>query len=260
MSALNPEHKEMKNKVAVVTGAASGIGRATAVAFARQGVKVTISDVDAEGLEETLQMVEKEGSAGLSLVTDISKPDQIEKMVKETLNDFGRLDYACNNAGIEGVQQPTADYPVDEWDRMMNINLRGQWLCMKHEIPAMLKGGGGSIINISSILGKVGFAQAPAYVAAKHGLIGLTKAAAIEYSAENIRINAVCPAFINTPMLERADITTDKETREMIISMHPIGRLGTSEEVAAAVVWLASDEASFVTGHSLMVDGGYTAR
>lgn len=250
----------LKEKVAIVTGAATGIGRATAVALAQEGANVAIADVNEEELRKTLTLVKDEGVEGLQLKTDISQPQQVKKMVEETMDAFGRLDIACNNAGIEGTMKLTADYTVEEWDRVLNINLKGQWLCMKYEIPAMLETGGGSIINMSSILGEVGYAQAAAYTASKHGLVGLTKAAALEYGKEHIRINAICPAFIETPMLERAGITTDEEARKATIALHPIGRLGKAREIADAVVWLASDHSSFVTGHTLLVDGGYTAR
>lgn len=249
----------MKDKVAVVTGAAAGIGLATALAFAREGAKVVVSDVDKEGLAKTAKLIEKAGGKVLTQPADIAKAREVKALIEKTVNHFGGLHYACNNAGIEGTQAETADYSEEQWDRVLNINLRGQWLCMKYEIPEMLEHGG-SIINISSILGKVGFANAPAYTAAKHGLIGLTEAAALEYSSRGIRINAVCPGFIETPMLQRAGITSDEETKQQIIGLHPIGRLGTAEEVAEAVVWLASDKASFVSGHSLLVDGGYTAK
>jgi len=249
----------MKNKVALVTGAAAGIGRATAILFAEKNIKVAISDVDEDGLQETADLIKEQGGEVLPIIADISKSTEVKNMINNTVGHFGRLDYACNNAGIEGPIATTAEYTEEDWDRVLNINLRGQWLCMKYEIPAMLENGG-SIVNVSSILGKVGFANTPAYTAAKHGLIGLTKTAALEYSENGIRINAVCPGFIETPMLERAGITTDKETREQTISLHPIGRLGESEEVAEAIVWITSDKASFISGHSLMVDGGYIAR
>jgi len=252
----------MKQKVALVTGAAMGIGRDTAIAFARKGARVVVADRDEEALNETVKLVEKEGGDVIAVKADISDIDDVRAMVDTCVKEFGRLDYACNNAGIGGDLATTGDYTVEGWDRVLNINLRGQFLCMKYEIEAMLKNGeeGGSIINISSILGTVGFAQAPAYTAAKHGLVGLTRTAAIEYAAQGIRVNAVCPGFIRTPMLENAGLTSDEETLQQIIALHPAGRLGEPHEVADAIVWLASDEASFVTGHTLLVDGGYTAR
>lgn len=249
----------MKNKVALVTGAGAGIGRATALAFAREGARVVISDVNEEGLKETAKLIEEKGGKTLISVTDVSKSKEVKEMIDKTLKQFGRLDYACNNAGIEGKLAVTAEYSEEDWDRVLNINLRGQWLCMKYEIPAILKQGG-AIVNVSSILGKVGFAEAPAYTAAKHGLNGLTKAAALEYSAQGIRINSVCPGFIETPMLDRAGITSDKEAKENTISLHPIGRLGQADEVAEAIVWIASEKASFICGHTLLVDGGYIAK
>lgn len=250
----------MKNKVALITGAATGIGRETAIAFARKGADVVISDINDEKLKETQKRIKEEGVKVLSLKADISKEDDIRNMVKKAVEKFGRLDIACNNAGIGGESATTGEYSIDGWDKVLNINLRGQFICMKYEIEAMLKNGSGSIVNISSILGHVGFAEAPAYVASKHGLLGLTKTAAIEYASQGIRINAVCPGFIETPMLEEAGITTEEETKQYIVSLHPAGRLGKPREVADAIVWLASDEASFVTGHPLLVDGGYVAR
>jgi len=249
----------MEKRVALVTGASSGIGKATAIKFAQKGYQTAICDIDEEKLSTVAEEIEKIGGEVLTVTCDIAAADEVESMVDKIIDTFGRLDVACNNAGIEGTSALTADYTIDEWDRMMNVNLRGQWICMKYEIPHMLESGG-SIINMSSILGQVAFEQAPGYVAAKHGLIGLTKAAALDYASKNIRINAVCPGFIETPMLERAGITTDPETRKSIISLHPLGRLGTVDEIADAVVWLSSDEASFITGHSLVVDGGYVIK
>lgn len=248
-----------KNKSILITGAASGIGRETAIAFAGRGASVCISDVDKDGLNETEEIIQNSGGKVFAISSDVSKEADVKKLVEATIKKFGKLDGACNNAGVGGELNTTADYTVEEWDRVININLRGQWLCMKYQIPEMLKREGGAIVNVASILGKVGFANAPAYVAAKHGLIGLTKTAAIEYSSKGIRVNAVAPGFIETPMLERAGLTTDLEMKEQIIKLHPIGRLGKSREVADAIVWLTSAEASFVTGHTLLVDGGYTA-
>lgn len=253
-------YKELKDNVAVVTGAATGIGRHTAVAFAKAGAKVTIADVNTEKLQETLSMIERADGTGLMVKTDVSNPKQVEEMVQKTMDEFGKLNYACNNAGIGGEMKNTADYTDKDWDRLMGVNLKGPWLCMKYEIPAMLENGGGSIINMASILGTVGFAQAGLYTASKHGLVGLTKAAALEYAPEHIRINAIGPGFIDTPMLEEAGITTDPDTEKSIVGLHPIGRLGTPDEIANAVLWLASNNSSFVTGHTLLVDGGYTAR
>lgn len=248
------------DKTAIITGAASGIGRVAAIAFAEKGASVVVSDVNKEKLDETAIIINDNGGKVTAIECDVSLPEDVKKLVDETMEKYGRLDIACNNAGVGGEMAPTADYTIEQWDKVLNINLRGQWLCMKHQIPAMQKIDGGSIVNITSILGKVGFANAPAYVAAKHGLVGLTKAAALEYSAQGIRVNAIAPAFIETPMLEDAGLTTDPEMKKTLIDLHPIGRLGKPREVADAIVWLASDEASFITGHTLLVDGGYTAK
>ena len=248
----------MEKRVALVTGASSGIGKETALTFARKGYETAICDLK-EDIFELEDQMRADGFKVLAVPCDISVAEDVKSMIDQIVDHFGQLDVACNNAGIEGSSALTADYTIDEWDRIMNVNLRGQWLCMKYEIPQMLKNGG-SIINMSSILGQVAFEQAPGYVAAKHGLIGLTKAAALDYASQGIRINAVCPGFIETPMLDRAGITTDPDTKKTIISLHPIGRLGKVEEIASAVVWLASEEASFITGHSLLVDGGYVIK
>jgi NAD(P)-dependent dehydrogenase (short-subunit alcohol dehydrogenase family) len=249
----------MHGKVALVTGAAAGIGRATALAFAQAGAKVVVSDIQVPGGEETVSLIKAADGDAIFVQTDVSRGADIAALVHTTLEHYGRLDYACNNAGIEGTPATTADYPDEVWDRVIAVNLTGVWQCMKHEIPAMLQHGG-AIVNMASILGTVAFASAAAYTAAKHGVIGLTKTAALEYSAQGLRINAVCPGFIVTPMLERGGMLTDPAVRTAMENMHPIKRMGRPEEIAAAVVWLCSDEASFVTGHAMLVDGGYTAQ
>ena len=247
-------------KVAIVTGGSSGIGCATALAFAREGASVVVADRYEAGGQETVVMIRDQGGTAIHVTGDVSRDAEVAQLTDATIRTYGRLDYACNNAGVEGTQAPTADYPADQWDRVLAVNLTGVWLCMKHEIPAMLANGGGAIVNMASILGVVGFANAAAYTAAKHGVIGLTKVAAIEYATQGIRVNAVCPAFIATPMLERAGITEGTERYAMLAGLHPIKRLGTPEEIAEAVLWLCSDKASFVTGHAMLVDGGYVAQ
>jgi NAD(P)-dependent dehydrogenase (short-subunit alcohol dehydrogenase family) len=250
--------EDLKGKVALVTGAGSGIGRACAEAYARAGARVVVSDRDVAGGEETVRRLEEAGGEALFVAADVADPAACAGLVARTLERFGRLDCACNNAGIGGEQNPTADYSDEGWQQVIDVNLSGVFYCLKHEIAAMLAGGGGAIVNMASILGQVGFATAPAYVAAKHGVLGLTKTAALEYAAQGIRVNAVGPAFIHTPMI--AAFEEDPEKRQMLLSLHPIGRLGNPEEVAAAVLWLSSEAASFVTGAYLPVDGGYLAR
>lgn len=250
----------MEGKVAIVTGGGSGIGRATALAFARRGVRVVIADILSEESKTVVNKIKEAGGEATFINTDVSKASDVETMVSRTIETYGRLDYAFNNAGIEGVQAPTADFPEDVWNRVIDINLTGVWLCMRSQIPQMLKQGQGVIINNASILGEVGFANASAYVASKHAVLGLTKTAAIEYATQGIRINAVCPAFIETPMLERGGLTRDQEIYQMIAGLHPMKRLGKPEEIAAAVIWLCSDEASFVTGHAMLIDGGYISQ
>lgn len=248
----------LKDKVALITGGSSGIGRAVALAWAREGAKVVVSDVDRGGGEETVGQVRTAGGEAIFIAADVGKPEECEALVRGAVEQFGRLDIACNNAGIGGPQAPTADYPLDGWAQVIGINLSGVFYGMKYQLPAMLKNGGGAIINMASILGAVGFAGAPAYAAAKHGVVGLTQTAALEYSAQGVRINAVGPGFIHTPMISALE--DNKAVNDMLVAAHPIGRLGRAEEVAELVLWLSSEKASFVTGAYYPVDGGYIAR
>lgn len=249
----------MKGKVALVTGAGSGIGRATAELFAVHGAFVVVADKNLNTAKETLELIKKSGEKGLALEVDISQEDQIKSLIEETITRFGQLNYACNNAGIEGEQAFTADCSAENWSRVIDINLRGTWLCMKYQIPEMFKNPGGAIVNVSSIAGLLGFSGIPAYASSKHGINGLTKTAALEYAEQGIRVNSVCPGAIQTPMIDRF-VGTESQERKDLIASHPIGRLGRPEEVAEAIVWLCSDKASFITGQTLAVDGGYTVR
>jgi NAD(P)-dependent dehydrogenase (short-subunit alcohol dehydrogenase family) len=249
----------MDGRVALVTGGSLGIGRATALAFASAGARVVVADVaDAEG-EETARMIRDAGGEAIYVHADVANADDVEAMVRRAVEEFGRLDFAFNNAGIEGEQAPTAECTVENWDRVLGINLRGAWLCMKAEIPEMLRQGGGAIVNCASVAGVVGFEGIPAYTASKHGLLGLTKTAALEYATRGIRVNAVCPGVIDTAMIERFTGGSEEAAAQMA-ALEPVGRMGRSEEIADAVVWLCSDGASFVTGHPLVVDGGMVAR
>lgn len=245
-------------KVAIVTGAASGIGRVTAQFFARDNAKVIVSDVDVEGGEETVQLIKQDHGEAFFVKADVSKPEDCQAMVEETVKTYKRLDFACNNAGITGEENLTADYTIDGWQKVIAINLSGVFYCMKYEIPKMLESDGGAIVNIASILGKVGFSTAPAYSTSKHGVVGLTQNAAIEYGEKGIRINSVGPGFIHTPMI--SDLEENEETFQHLKSLHPIGRLGKPEEVAELIIWLCSEKASFVTGSYYPVDGGFLAR
>ncbi|SEQ35852.1 NAD(P)-dependent dehydrogenase, short-chain alcohol dehydrogenase family [Faunimonas pinastri] len=244
---------EFEGKVALVTGAASGIGAAVARQLASGGAKVVIADFNEDGAR---QLAEELGSAvARSYKIDVTDPEAVKAMVDFTVESFGALHLAVNNAGIGGASALTADYGIDDWKRVIDVNLNSVFYSTRYEIPAMLASGGGSIVNMSSILGTSGFVSSPAYVAAKHGVIGLTKTAAMEYSAKGVRVNAVGPAFIDTPLLSHMD----KATKDHLISLHPIGRLGRAEEVAELTCFLLSDRASFVTGSYHLVDGAYTA-
>ena len=249
----------LEGKVALVTGASSGIGRAAALAFSREGAKVVTADVDVEGGMETVRTIQDAGGEAVFVRSDVSKAAEVEALISKAVETYGRLDCAYNNAGIEGTMGPTADCTEENWDRVIGTNLKGMWLCMKYEIPEMLTRGSGAIVNVSSIAGLVGIQGRPAYAASKHGVAGLTKAAALEYAQAGIRINAVCPGIIRTPMLERP-LAQRPELEATLIAQVPVGRIGTPEEIAEAVVWLCSDAASFVTGHTMMVDGGYVAQ
>jgi NAD(P)-dependent dehydrogenase (short-subunit alcohol dehydrogenase family) len=252
--------RSWKDKVALVTGGGSGIGRASCLAFARVGAAVMVSDIETVHGLETVRLVEQAGGRALFVRADVSVPSEAQSMVAATVAGFGRLDCAFNNAGIAGARGTVADYEDAAWERVIAVNLVGVRLCMKHELKQMLIQGSGAIVNNASILGTVGFAGASAYVAAKHGVLGLTKAAALEYGTSGIRVNAVCPGFIETPMLEDAGFTTDPAVRASIEALHPMNRLGRPEEVADVAVWLCGPEASFITGHPLLIDGGYIAR
>ena len=251
----------LEGKTALVTGGGSGIGRAASLAYAKDGARVVVADVNVEGGEETVQLIKETGGEAILVHTDVSKPEDTQAMVAQAVETFGSLDCAFNNAGIGGGKERhlTADYLEDDWDRVMSINLKGVWLCMKAEIPQMMKQGKGAIVNTASIAGLVGLSGTVAYVAAKHGVTGLTKAAAMEYAKSGIRVNAVCPGYIQTPLVQGIFDEIDGY-RERVASRHPMDRLGEPEEIAQAVLWLSSDSASFVTGHNMAVDGGYVAQ
>lgn len=263
-----------EGKVALVTGAAAGIGRASALAFARAGAKVVVADIDGAGGEETVAQIKRASGETAFIHTDVSRGEEVKTLIKQTVALYDRLDCAHNNAGIEGARSRIAALAEDDWDRTIAINLKGVWLCMKFEIQQMVKQGGGAIVNTASVAGHVGFSRYGAYAASKHGVVGLTKTAALEYMKLGIRVNAVSPGFIDTAMVDRAVGGTPEAglaaqlfqrvrrhvVRGALTTQHPARRMGSPEEVAEAVLWLCSEGASFVNGHTLVVDGGFLAK
>ena len=247
----------LNGKIALVTGAGSGIGRSIALAYAKEGARVVVTDIDETGGKDTLNMIIKGGGEALFFNADSSSPQDNKALIEFTVNQFGGLHIACNNAGIGGPLARTGEYPIEGWQKVIDINLSGVFYGMRYQIEAMLKNNGGTIINMSSILGVVGTAQSPAYVAAKHGVIGLTKAAALEYADQNIRVNAVCPGYILTPLLTK---NLSDDMMKAIEGLHPMKRLGNADEVAALVLFLSSDQASFITGSYYPADGGYLSQ
>lgn len=247
----------LKGKVAIVTGAGSGIGREIALKLGAAQAKVIVSDVDQKGGSETARAIAAAGGGASFFTADVASPTDNEALVAEAVHRFGGLHIAVNNAGVGGPSAPVGEYPIDGWDKVIAINLSGVFYGMRYQLPAIVSAGGGAIVNIASILGQVGFANSAAYVAAKHGVVGLTRNAAIEYATKGVRVNAVGPAFIKTPLIEKS---LDAAAIEALVGLHPIGRLGEAAEVAELVVWLCSDKASFVTGSYYPVDGGYLAR
>ena len=254
---MSSEKESFAGKVAFVTGAANGIGRAAALAFAREGANVVVADVSEQDNQETARMVEELGARALAVRCDVTRAEDVKAALDKTVETFGGLDFAFNNAGVEQPIMPAADITEEEWERIIDIDLRGVFLCMKYEIPLLLKQGGGAIVNTSSGAGVKGIAGQAAYCAAKFGIVGLTKATALDYAKSNIRVNAVCPGIIDTPMMGRFSGGTPAG-RERVIAQEPVGRMGKPEEIAAAVVWLCSDAAAFVVGHAMVIDGGQT--
>jgi NAD(P)-dependent dehydrogenase (short-subunit alcohol dehydrogenase family) len=249
----------VENKVALITGGGSGIGRATALLFGREGASVVVADYNAEGGARTVKTIKEAGGTAVFHAADVSNPQDVDGLMHKVMESYGRLDCAFNNAGIQGQLAKTPNCSLENWNRVIAINLTGVFLCMKYEIPLMLKHGGGSIVNTASGAGLVGVVGAPAYVAAKHGVAGLTKAAALEFAQKGIRVNAVCPGFIRTPMLEES-LDKGIVSEEQLFALEPMHRIGEPEEIAEAVLWLCSDASSFVTGLPMPVDGGYVAQ
>lgn len=251
--------KIFQHKVAIITGASFGIGRATAIAFAQRGAKLVLADWKEDPEQQTMKQVKALGADAIFVQCDVSKASDVQNLMDSCIKTYGRLDYAFNNAGIEGAQAITHECSEENWDNTIAVDLKGIWLCMKYEIPQMLKQPGSAIVNCSSVAGLVGFAGLPAYVASKHAVLGLTKAAALEYATQGLRVNAVCPGVIHTAMIDR--ITgNDEKVEKQFTELEPVGRMGTPQEIAEAVVWLCSGASSFATGVALPVDGGFVAR
>lgn len=249
--------KLLENKIAIITGAGSGIGKAISLLYATEGAKIVVSDINEKGGNETVSEIKAKGGEAIFVKADTSKVDDNKNVVDQAVKQFGGLHLAVNNAGIGGPLSPTGEYPIDGWDKVIAINLSGVFYGLRYQIPAILESGGGSIVNVASILGKVGAKGSPAYVAAKHGVIGLTEASALEYADKKIRINSIGPGYIHTPLLTNS---LSDEAMQALVGLHPIGRLGKAEEVAELALWLNSDKASFVTGSYYNVDGGYLAQ
>lgn len=246
-----------KNKVVIITGSTFGIGKSTAIAFAQRGAKVVLSDWKQD--EDTLSTIIENGGDAIFVNCDVSAENDVKNLVAETIAKYGRLDFAFNNAGIEGTPAPATECSNDNWDKTINVNLKGVWYCMKYQIPEMLKVGGGVIVNNASIAGLVGFGGVPAYVASKHAVVGLTKNVALDYAKQNIRVNAVCPGVIHTPMVDRFT-GQDPKVLEQLVAAKPMGRVGQPEEIAETVVFLCSNAASFITGQAIAIDGGWTSQ
>jgi NAD(P)-dependent dehydrogenase (short-subunit alcohol dehydrogenase family) len=249
--------KQFEGKVALVTGAGSGIGRATAVLFSSQGANVIVADISADGGEETVRMIKETGNDAIFIQVDVTQPDEVEALINKAVENYGRLDCAHNNAGSPGIPVSLVDCPLEEWDAVMTLNLKGTFLCMKYELMQMLKQGGGAIVNTSSTMGVVAHGKAPAYVTSKHGIIGMTRSAALEHVKDNIRINAICPGNTDTPIFNQLKENMPEVYQELI-SATPMGRFAQPDEIANAVIWLCSDAASYCNGHAMVVDGCYT--
>jgi len=249
---------DFTNKVALVTGGASGIGRASALAFAREGAKVLVSDIAETRGQETVSMIREISGDATFIQADVTNWEEVSALIETTIGTYQHLDFALNNAGVQGVRARTADYPEDEWQHVIDVNLNSVWYCMKFELEQMIKQRHGVIVNLASVAGLVGFPLHSAYSASKHAVVGLTKAAALEYIRKGIRINAVCPGFIDTPMVQNAK-KEEPEYVQRLIERVPARRMGTPEEVAAAILYICSGQAGFVTGHTLVLDGGITA-